>query len=76
VDRAYIARLSDLAWIRDAKSIIFTGCTGTDKTYLANAFGVEACRKGLHVAYYRVNRLMGALAATADAGGLHSCWRG
>ncbi|MCL2343737.1 MAG: IS21-like element helper ATPase IstB [Firmicutes bacterium] len=71
LDRAYLARLSDLAWIRDAKNIIFTGCTGTGKTYLANAFGVEACRKGLHVAYYRVNRLTGELAATADAGGLH-----
>jgi len=65
LDRAYVARLSDFIWVREAKNMIITGCTGTGKTWLACAFGVEACRKGLRVAYYRVNRLLNNLASTS-----------
>jgi len=70
LDRAYIARLSDFSWVREAKNIITTGATGTGKTWLACAFGVEACRKGLRVVYYRTNRLLGELAAMSAAGSL------
>jgi len=67
LDRAYVARLSDFAWVRETKNMIITGCTGTGKTWLACAFGVEACRKGLRVAYYRVNRLLNNLAAASGS---------
>ena len=70
LDRAYVARLSDFAWVREAKNLIITGCTGTGKTWLACAFGQEACRKGLRVAYYRVNRLLNELAAVAGTRGV------
>ena len=70
LDRAYLARLSDFAWVREAKNVIITGCTGTGKTWLACAFGVEACRKGLRVAYHRVTRLLNDLAAASAAGDL------
>jgi len=68
LDRAYIARLSDFTWVKDAKSLILTGCTGTGKTWLACAFGVEACRLGLRVTFYRVNRLLNELAIASGSG--------
>jgi len=70
LDRAYVARLSDFMWVREAKNLIVTGATGTGKTWLACAFGAEACRKGLRVAYYRVNRLLNEMAAASATGGL------
>ena len=70
LDRAYVARLSDFAWVREAKNVIITGCTGTGKTWLACAFGAEACRKGLRVSYHRVNRLLNDLAAASASGDL------
>jgi len=70
LDRAHVARLSDFAWVREAKNVIITGCTGTGKTWLACAFGTEACRKGLRVTYHRVNRLLNDLAAASASGDL------
>jgi DNA replication protein DnaC len=68
LDRAYIARLSDFAWVREARNLILTGCTGTGKTWLACAFGAQACRIGLRVAFYRVNRLLNEMAVAAGSG--------
>jgi DNA replication protein DnaC len=58
LDRGYVLRLSDFTWAKEAKNLIITGCTGTGKTYLACAFGAEACRRQLRVKYYRVGRLL------------------
>ena len=68
LDRAYIARLSDFAWAKEARNIILTGCTGTGKTWLACAFGVQACRMGMRVAYYRVNRLLNEMTIAMGSG--------
>ena len=71
LDRAYIARLSDFAWLKGAKNLIITGCTGTGKTWLACVFGAEACRKGYRVAFYRVNRLLNDLVLAPASGNLN-----
>jgi len=68
LDRAYIARLSDFSWVKEAKNLILTGCTGTGKTWIACAFGAEACRKGLRVAFYRVSRLLNEFTVASAAG--------
>ena len=71
LDRAYLARLSDLAWAKESKNLIITGATGTGKTWLACAFGVEACQKGVRVMYYRTDRLLSELTVAYGSGGLN-----
>jgi len=68
LDRAHIARLTDFAWAREARNLILTGSTGTGKTWLACAFGAQACRIGLRVSFYRVNRLLGEMAVASGTG--------
>jgi DNA replication protein DnaC len=70
IDRGFVARLSDFGWIREARNLIITGPTGTGKTWMACAFGAEACRKSMHAAYFRVSRLLGELAAASTSGNL------
>ena len=68
LDKATIARLADCTWIREGKNLIITGATGTGKTYLISAFGNAACRKGLKVRSYKVNRLLTDLAISRGDG--------
>lgn len=58
LDKNQVARLSDLQWIRDGRNLLVTGPTGTGKTYLVSAFGREACRAGMTVRCYKMNRLL------------------
>jgi DNA replication protein DnaC len=58
LDRAAVASLMTCTWIHKAQNILITGATGTGKTFLACAFGVEAARHGITVSYRRVNRLL------------------
>jgi len=71
LDRANVARLSDFSWVRETKNLIITGATGTGKTWLACAFGAEACRKGIRTSFYRVNRLLSDLAVADGSGSLN-----
>ncbi|MGI6553142.1 MAG: ATP-binding protein [Bacillota bacterium] len=68
LDKATIARLADCTWVREGKNLIITGATGTGKTYLISAFGHAACRKGLKVRSYKVNRLLTDLAISRGDG--------
>jgi DNA replication protein DnaC len=63
LNKAQVARLSDFAWSREAKNIIITGATGTGISYLACAFGAEACRMGIRVKYHRTSLLLTELCA-------------
>jgi DNA replication protein DnaC len=58
LDKGEIARISDCLWIKKGKNLLITGATGTGKTYLSSAFGNAACRLGLSVRSFRVNRLL------------------
>ena len=58
LDRARIAALTQNTWIRQGQNLLLTGATGTGKTWLACAFGHQACRQGLSVSYLRLPRLL------------------
>lgn len=68
IEKSNIARLSQNSYINENRNIILTGATGTGKTYLACAFGNNACRNGYQVRYYRTNRLLEDLAISRGDG--------
>ena len=45
----------------DSQNIIFMGASGNGKTWLANAFGVQACRQLRRVKYIRLPELIDEL---------------
>ena len=51
LDKALITRLSTGQYMADSQNIIFMGASGNGKTWLANAFGVQACRQLRRVKY-------------------------
>ncbi|MBU6494630.1 MAG: ATP-binding protein, partial [Burkholderiales bacterium] len=57
LDQRVVASLAGCDWIRNAQNIILTGPTGAGKTWIACAFGQQACRQGFSVLYVRVARL-------------------
>jgi DNA replication protein DnaC len=62
LDRSLIKSLSQCQWIGKRQNLLITGSTGAGKTYLACAFGHQACREGLKTGYFRAPRLFEELA--------------
>jgi len=62
LDRRLIGELAEGEYIRQHRNIIFLGKSGTGKTHLATALGIEACRQNKRVrftaAYSLVNELV------------------
>ena len=48
---------SDCGWINSKQNLIFTGATGIGKTWLASAFGTNACKSGFRVLFYNTTEL-------------------
>ncbi|MCH5238277.1 MAG: IS21-like element helper ATPase IstB [Muribaculaceae bacterium] len=61
IDPSVLTTLSSCDFKRDGRSVIITGATGTGKSYLATALGDRACRLGMTVAYYNMQRLLDRL---------------
>jgi DNA replication protein DnaC len=57
LDRTLVKSLLDCRWIEKHRNLLITGATGCGKTYLACAFGHEACRGGYKTGYFRASRL-------------------
>ncbi|RUE68538.1 hypothetical protein IPC1220_26540 [Pseudomonas aeruginosa] len=51
LDRSLIMGLAECEWLRRQQNLILTGATGTGKTWLACAFGSQACRQGFITSY-------------------------
>lgn len=48
---------ADCGWINLKHNLIFTGATGIGKTWLASAFGTNACKLGFKVLFYNTTEL-------------------
>lgn len=60
--RNQILALADCAYIQRAENILITGSTGCGKSYLACAFGRQACTLGYKALYLGMNRFTEKLA--------------
>ena len=68
LDRAQIARLSDMSWLAEGRNMFITGPCGVGKTWIASAFGNAACCMGKRVLTYRMSRLLDDLRAARSGG--------
>ncbi|AOE85914.1 IS21-like element helper ATPase IstB [Pseudomonas sp. TCU-HL1] len=57
LDRSLLMSLTECEWLRRRQNLILTGATGTGKTWLACAFGNQACRLGFTTCYRTANQL-------------------
>lgn len=51
LDTRLIRELTTCHYLKEARNIIFFGGSGTGKTHLATALGMEACRKGIRTRF-------------------------
>ena len=54
LNKALITRLASCEYITECRNIFLTGATGSGKTYMACAFGMEACKQYYTVKYVRL----------------------
>ena len=68
LSRHQIAQLSGMSWVKEGKSILITGPTGTGKTFINCAFAHDACVLGFTARYYRMTRLIEFMSAARNTG--------
>ncbi len=68
INRTLVERLASCEYITEYRNIFITGATGCGKTYLACAFGMEACKRYYTVRYARVPDLLLDLQAARTGG--------
>jgi DNA replication protein DnaC len=68
IDRSVVASLALGRWIQNGLNLITTGPTGSGKTWLACAFGTQACRHGMTVQFLRLPLLLEDLAVSHGDG--------
>lgn len=71
LERSVVASLIACDWIRSRHNLHITGPTGAGKSWLACAFGHQACRQGLSVRYERTPRLLDGLRIARGDGSFH-----
>jgi len=67
LNKSLITRLSTCEYITEHRNIFITGATGSGKTYMACAFGMEACKQFFTVRYVRLPDLLLDLEAARGA---------
>ena len=58
LNKSLINRLATCEYIAEFRNVFITGATGSGKTYMACAFGMEACKQYLTVKYVRLPDLL------------------
>lgn len=67
LDKDLILELSSCNYIMNKHNIILMGASGNGKTWISNAFGVQACRYSFKVRYIRLPELIDELEAAKYA---------
>ncbi len=62
--------IQGLEWLERKENLLLMGAVGTGKTHMATALGVEACRRGKVVQFYRASDLVAVLQEKFVAGTL------
>jgi len=62
LDKQLISKLAQGTYIDNHHNIILMGASGNGKTWIANAFGIQACRQFRKVKYIRLPELIDELA--------------
>lgn len=70
LERSYLASLAGCEWVRQQLNLVIVGATGVGKTWLACAFGTQACRQGIPVAFHRSSELYGQISVAIHDGSL------
>ncbi len=68
LNKDLINRLASCEYITDFRNIFITGATGSGKSYMACAFGMEACKHYYSTKYVRLPDLLIDLKAVKDNG--------
>ena len=68
LNKDLITRLSSCEYITEYRNIFLTGATGSGKTYMACAFGMEACKHFYTVKYVRLPDMLLELQTAREAG--------
>lgn len=58
INKSLISSLATCDYIKNGEAVLITGKTGCGKSYLASAFGYQACAHGKSVAYFNTHKLM------------------
>ncbi len=58
LDKKLIKDLATCQFIRDGINLVISGPTGVGKSFLATAFGNNACRNGITSAFFKMNTLI------------------
>jgi DNA replication protein DnaC len=57
VDKNRVLQLASCEYIKRGIAMLITGAAGTGKSWLASAFGYQACLCGYHVVYFNMQKL-------------------
>lgn len=68
LDKELIQTLGTGQYIREQHNVIILGATGSGKTYIGCALGMEACKQGFTVKYVRLPELLEDLAIARGPG--------
>ena len=68
LNKSKVLELGKCLWIKEHRHLIITGPTGVGKSYLACAFGHNACLNGHKVLYTRIGRLLQCLGVARGDG--------
>jgi len=70
LDKGLFAVLATCDWVRQPRHVILTGATGTGKSWVACALGVQACRLGMPVIYRSSSQIAEEIGTAAADGSL------